>query len=132
MNIVCPNEDTKEKEDHVYVRDELEYVMRDYNQKFGTNFDTYNYAGYFSDVSKRMKKVIPGEKIDILIVVNIFLTGFDSKLLNTLYVDRNLYHHGLIQAFSRTNRVEKETKPYGNPVFRLFFVKITLFHTYLN
>lgn len=111
-----PNEDTKEKEDHVYVRDELEYVMKDYNQKFGTNFDTYNYAGYFSDVSKRMKKVIPGEKIDILIVVNIFLTGFDSKLLNTLYVDRNLYHHGLIQAFSRTNRVEKETKPYGNIV----------------
>lgn len=106
----------KEKENHVYVRDELEYVMNDYNQKFGTNFDTYNYSGYFSDVSNRMKEVIPGKKIDILIVVNIFLTGFDSKLLNTLYVDRNLYYNSLIQVYSKTNRVEKETKSYGNIV----------------
>lgn len=111
-----PNENTKEKENHKYAREELDLVMEDYNQRFGTNYDSNNYPGFFSDVSKRMKKVLPGEKIDILIVVDLFLTGFDSKKLNTLYVDRNLQHHGLIQAFSRTNRVEMETKPYGNIV----------------
>lgn len=65
---------------------------------------------------QRVKRGIPGERLDILIVVDMFLTGFDSKKLNTLYVDRNLQYHTLIQAYSRTNRVEDETKPYGNIV----------------
>lgn len=90
--------------------------MNDYNQTFKTNYNTDNFEGYFSDVSKRMKEVVRDDKIDILIVVNMFLTGFDSKKLNTLYVDKNLKHHDLIQAYSRTNRVEKERKPYGNIV----------------
>ncbi|MBI5976017.1 type I restriction endonuclease subunit R [Staphylococcus canis] len=111
-----PNEDTKEDEHHEYAREALDRIMTDYNHIYGTRYDTYNFEGYFADVSKRMKAVIPGEKIDILIVVDMFLTGFDSKKLNTLYVDRNLKYHDLIQAYSRTNRVEKETKPYGNIV----------------
>lgn len=111
-----PNQDTKEKVDFKYAREELDSVMKDYNAMYDTNFDTNNYPGYFTDISNRMKKVVPGEKIDLLIVVDLFLTGFDSKKLNTLYVDRNLQYHGLIQAFSRTNRIETETKPYGNIV----------------
>ncbi|REI09864.1 type I restriction endonuclease subunit R [Staphylococcus felis] len=110
------NEDTHEEEYFEHSREVLDRVMVDYNQTFGTNYDTDHFDGYFSDVSKRMKSVVPGEKIDILIIVNMFLTGFDSKKLNTLYVDRNLQHHDLIQAYSRTNRIEKETKPYGNIV----------------
>ncbi|MGV3244889.1 type I restriction endonuclease subunit R [Staphylococcus sp. 11261D007BR] len=110
------NEDTHEEEHFEHSREILDRVMKDYNEAFGTNYDTDHFDGYFSDVSKRMKAVVPGEKIDILIVVNMFLTGFDSKKLNTLYVDRNLKHHDLIQAYSRTNRIEKETKPYGNVV----------------
>lgn len=62
--------------------------MNDYNQTFKTNYNTDNFRGYFSDVSKRMKEVVRDDKIDILIVVNMFLTGFDSKKLNTLYVDK--------------------------------------------
>ncbi|PTG10686.1 restriction endonuclease subunit R [Staphylococcus chromogenes] len=113
-----PNEETHDKDEAEVERSRevLDKVMNDYNEAFGTNFHTDNYEGYFSDISKKMKKVIPGEKIDILIVVNMFLTGFDSKKLNTLYVDKNLKFHDLIQAYSRTNRVEKETKPYGNIV----------------
>ncbi|NHA39949.1 restriction endonuclease subunit R [Staphylococcus schleiferi] len=111
-----PNEDSNEQEDFVHSREMLDRVMVDYNAMFGTNFNTDYFDGFFSDVSKKMKKVIPGEKIDILIVVDMFLTGFDSKKLNTLYVDKNLKYHNLIQAYSRTNRVEKETKPYGNIV----------------
>ncbi|UXR86966.1 type I restriction endonuclease subunit R [Staphylococcus felis] len=110
------NEDIHEEEYFEHSREVLDRVMVDYNQTFGTNYDTDHFDGYFSDVSKRMKSVVPGEKIDILIIVNMFLTGFDSKKLNTLYVDRNLQHHDLIQAYSRTNRIEKETKPYGNIV----------------
>lgn len=97
-------------------RDSLERIMKDYNETFGTNFATDNFNGYFADVSKRIKKGVPGERLDILIVVDMFLTGFDSKPLNTLYVDRNLKYHTLLQAYSRTNRIEKETKPYGNIV----------------
>lgn len=97
-------------------RDSLERIMKDYNETFGTNFSTDNFNGYFADVSKRIKKGVPGERLDILIVVDMFLTGFDSKPLNTLYVDRNLKYHTLLQAYSRTNRIEKETKPYGNIV----------------
>ena len=98
--------------DSEHSRDSLERIMKDYNITFGTNYSTDTFKNYFSDVSKNVKKA----QIDILLVVDMFLTGFDSKTLNTLYVDRNLQYHGLIQAYSRTNRVEKDTKPYGNIV----------------
>lgn len=110
------NEDSQEKEEYEHSREVLDDIMKDYNNAFGTNYDTDNFEGYFSDVSRRMKEVVHDEKIDILIVVNMFLTGFDSRKLNTLYVDKNLKHHDLIQAYSRTNRIEKERKPYGNIV----------------
>ena len=86
--------------------------MEDYNKMFNTNFSTHNFDGYFRDICKRIKNT----DIDIVIVVNMLLTGFDAKRLNTLYVDKNLKHHDLIQAFSRTNRVETDTKPHGNIV----------------
>lgn len=97
-------------------RDILEDIIQTYNQTFDKNFSTDTFDGYFNDVSNRVKKGLPDQKLDILIVVDMFLTGFDSKKLNTLYVDRNLQHHTLIQAYSRTNRVEEPTKPYGNIV----------------
>ena len=95
----------------------LDRVIKDYNQQYGTDFSTKKFDDYFSDVSKRMKEYnsqTPSENIDILIVVNMFLTGFDSPKLSTLYIDKNLQWHGLIQAFSRTNRVEKKTKQFGS------------------
>ena len=96
-------------------KDHLESIIDDYNKMFDTNFSTDTYDGYNRDISKRMQiKKIP--EIDILIVVNMYLTGFDSRPLNTLYVDKNLEWHTLLQAFSRTNRVEKETKQFGNIV----------------
>ncbi|WP_163195243.1 type I restriction endonuclease subunit R [Clostridium thermarum] len=104
------NEDSEGKDEHS--RDSLERIIKDYNEMFETNYSTDTFANYFADVSKRVKNA----QIDILIVVNMFLTGFDSKTLNTLYVDKNLKYHELIQAYSRTNRVEKSTKPYGNIV----------------
>ncbi len=104
------NEDSEGKDEHS--RDSLERIIKDYNKIFETNYSTDTFSGYFTDVSKRVKKA----QIDILIVVNMFLTGFDSRSLNTLYVDKNLKYHELIQAFSRTNRIEKSTKPYGNIV----------------
>ncbi|QUW20925.1 type I restriction endonuclease subunit R [Sporosarcina sp. Marseille-Q4063] len=104
------NEDSEGKDEHS--RDSLERIIADYNGIYDTNFSTDTYSSYFSDVSKRVKTA----QIDILLVVNMFLTGFDSRTLNTLYVDKNLKHHDLLQAFSRTNRVEKSTKPYGNVV----------------
>ncbi|MEB5784451.1 type I restriction endonuclease subunit R [Staphylococcus pseudoxylosus] len=97
-------------------RDILEGIIQTYNETFDKNFSTDTFDGYFNDVSNRVKKGLPNQKLDILIVVDMFLTGFDSKKLNTLYVDRNLQHHTLIQAYSRTNRVEEPTKPYGNIV----------------
>lgn len=90
-------------------RDTLESQIQDYNQIFGTDYDTNNFNLYYDDINKRMKN----RQIDILLVVNMFLTGFDAKRLNTLYVDKNLNYHGLIQAFSRTNRVKDEKKKFG-------------------
>lgn len=90
----------------------LERIINDYNKMFDTNYSLSTFDAYFKDVSKRVKNA----EIDILIVVNMFLTGFDSKTLNTLYVDKRLKHHDLIQAFSRTNRVHKATKTQGNIV----------------
>ncbi len=96
-------------------RDHLEAFIGDYNKQFGTNYttrDTQAFYNYYNDVSKRMK----AGQIDVLLVVNMFLTGFDSEMLNTLYVDKNLKHHGLVQAFSRTNRLCGEVKSQGNIV----------------
>ena len=104
------NEDLDHKDEHS--RDTLDRYMKDYNKMFNTNFSTHNFDGYFRDICKRIKNT----DIDIVIVVNMLLTGFDAKRLNTLYVDKNLKHHDLIQAFSRTNRVETDTKPHGNIV----------------
>lgn len=104
------NEDSTENQEHS--RHSLERVMKDFNAEFGTNHNTENSASYFADVSKKVKSA----QIDLLIVVDMFLTGFDAKKLSTLYVDRNLQHHGLIQAYSRTNRVEGPKKTYGNIV----------------
>ncbi|MGL4911737.1 MAG: type I restriction endonuclease subunit R, partial [Romboutsia sp.] len=102
------NEDSEGKDEHS--RDSLERMITDYNKMFGCNYSTDTFSGYFADVSKKVKSA----KIDILIVVNMFLTGFDSKTLNTLYVDKNLKYHDLVQAYSRTNRVLGDKKPYGN------------------
>lgn len=104
------NEESDGTEEHS--REALDRMIVDYNQMFGTDYSTDTWDRYFSDVSKKMKQA----QIDILLVVNMFLTGFDSKPLNTLYVDKNLQYHNLLQAYSRTNRVEKATKPYGNVV----------------
>ncbi len=104
------NEDGENKEE--LSRDAMDRMMVDYNKMFKTNFNTSTYDGYFRDVSKRVKN----NDIDILLVVNMFLTGFDARTLNTLYLDKRLEYHNLIQAFSRTNRVEKATKPFGNIV----------------
>lgn len=107
------NEDLEDKEEHS--RDQLERIIKDYNEMFDTNFSTETYAAYNKDIANRLKiKKLP--QLDILIVVNMYLTGFDSRPLNTLYVDKNLEWHGLLQAYSRTNRVEKETKQFGNIV----------------
>lgn len=118
-----PNEDMhknrevyQQNENPKHSREELETVIKDYNKMFDKNYSTDTFDGFFNDVSQRVKRGMPSERLDILIVVDMFLTGFDSKKLNTLYVDRNLQYHTLIQAYSRTNRVEDETKPYGNIV----------------
>ena len=92
-------------------RDKLDRYIAQYNEKFATNFNSGDrFYAYYRDIADRVKK----QQIDILIVVNMFLTGFDSKRLNTLYVDKNLKYHGLIQAFSRTNRILNDKKPFGN------------------
>lgn len=95
-------------------RDFLEQAIQDYNQMFHTNYDTSGdqFQNYYKDVSLRMKN----REIDLLIVVNMFLTGFDATTLNTLWVDKNLKMHGLIQAFSRTNRILNSIKTFGNIV----------------
>ena len=96
-------------------RDKLEGYISDYNQMFGTKFstrDSQSFYNYYNDISKKVKH----REIDILLVVNMFLTGFDSPMLNTLYVDKNLKYHGFIQAFSRTNRIVNEKKSQGNIV----------------
>ena len=104
------NEDGEGKAEHS--RDSLDRIIVDYNKLYDTNFSTETYEAYRKDISDRVK----GKKtkqLDILLVVNQFLTGFDSKPLDVLYVDKQLEYHDLLQAFSRTNRVEKETKPFG-------------------
>lgn len=104
------NEDYEGHDEHS--RDALERIISDYNKTFSTNFSTDTFSAYHKDISDRMK----GKKtkqLDILIVVNMFLTGFDSKPLSVLYVDKDMMYHDLLQAYSRTNRVEKETKPWG-------------------
>ena len=105
-----PNEDYEGKDE--LSCESLERIIEDYNKTFDTNYSVNTFDSYFKDVSKRVKNA----EIDILIVVNMFLTGFDSKKLNTLYLDKSLKYHDLIQAFSRTNRVEKATKTQGNIV----------------
>jgi len=121
----------QEKEDNAVEpekkKEALKAILADYNSHYGTNHKIGEFDLYYQDVQKRIKdqqwpdadlrKAYPNQqhhKIDITIVVDMLLTGFDSKFLNTLYVDKNLKHHGLIQAFSRTNRVLNATKPYGN------------------
>lgn len=107
------NEDLEENVEHS--RDSLERIIKDYNTMFDTNYSTDTFAAYNADISKRLK-ITKNPEIDLLIVVNMYLTGFDSRPLNTLYVDKNLEWHNLLQAYSRTNRVEKETKQFGNIV----------------
>ena len=100
---------------NVHSREKLEEFIGDYNKLFGDNFttkDSQSFYNYYNDISKKVKE----RKIDILMVVNMFLTGFDSQTLNTMYVDKNLKHHGLIQAYSRTNRILNEQKSQGNIV----------------
>jgi type I restriction enzyme R subunit len=101
----------------------LKAIIADYNQRYSTNHDLNNFDLYYQDVQQRIKdqqfpnRDLPRkgqEKIDLTVVVDMLLTGFDAKFLNTLYVDKNLKHHGLIQAFSRTNRILNATKPYGH------------------
>ena len=91
-------------------RDFLENCIEDYNQTFSTNFSTDRFYDYYRDLQKRIKN----KEVDLVLVVNMFLTGFDSPRLNTLYVDKNLRYHGLIQAYSRTNRLLNSDKPHGN------------------
>jgi type I restriction enzyme R subunit len=102
-------------EEHInkHSREKLDEFIEDYNGIFGCKYstkDSQSFYNYYNDISKRVKQ----KEIDILLVVNMFLTGFDSKTLNTLYVDKNLKYHGLIQAFSRTNRILNEQKSQGN------------------
>ena len=126
----CENEenDYEDKSTHKLKEIALKEIIDDYNSMFGTSFNLSfsfgnadNFSGYYDDISVRMKhhRDLRSEKkadktIDILIVVDMFLTGFDSKFINTLYVDKKLEYHGLIQAFSRTNRIYNEAKPHGN------------------
>lgn len=95
-------------------RDALDRIIKDYNQMFGTSFSTDNgqTSAYYVDIQKRMK----AREIDLLLVVDMFLTGFDSKRLGALYLDKTMQYHRLIQAFSRTNRLDGESKPHGNIV----------------
>lgn len=97
--------------------DELQAIMDDYNNMYGTSFTTENFRAYYDDINLRMKKKKADMKpLDLCLVVGMFLTGFDSKKLNTLYVDKNMEYHGLLQAFSRTNRVLNEKKRFGKIV----------------
>ena len=116
-----PNEREDNKKEPEKKKKALIEIINDYNRLFNTNHSINNFDVYYQDVQTRIKDQkytnadLPHkEKLDIVIVVDMLLTGFDSKFLNTLYVDKNLKHHGLIQAFSRTNRVLNDTKPYGN------------------
>lgn len=116
-----PQEQDDNRKDPEEKKKALKTIIDDYNKQYKTNHIITEFDAYYQDVQKRIKdqkysnKDFSHEnKIDITIVVDMLLTGFDSKYLNTLYVDKNLKHHGLIQAFSRTNRILNDTKPYGN------------------
>ncbi|WP_438865946.1 type I restriction enzyme subunit R domain-containing protein, partial [Salinimicrobium oceani] len=98
--------ETKHSKEH------LEDFIQDYNEMFQRNYTTTDFYSYYKDIGKKVKN----KELDILLVVNMFLTGFDSKTLNTIYVDKNLRYHGLIQAYSRTNRILNELKSQGNVV----------------
>lgn len=109
-----PNEDADEGTDK-YSGDELKLCMDDYGKMFGTSFDLDSFDAYRKDIANRMKqKDLP--QIDLLLVVDMFLTGFDSKATNTLILDKNLIWHNLVQAYSRTNRVSKVTKQFGQVI----------------
>ena len=109
-----PNEDLSEGQDEHSAR-YLQECMDDYNAMFGTSFDLTTFDAYRKDIAKRLKqKDIP--QVDLLIVVDMFLTGFDSKPTNTLFLDKNLIYHSLVQAYSRTNRIDKPTKQFGQIV----------------
>lgn len=109
---------------HVHSRDKLDGYIADYNAMYGTAFstkDSLSFYNYYKDIAKRIKErerenAKESDRVDILLVVAMFLTGFDAKKVNTLYVDKNLKHHGLIQAYSRTNRILNEVKSQGNIV----------------
>ena len=108
------NQDMEESPD-MHACERLESCMKDYNDMFGTDYDLSKFDAYRKDISKRMKqKDLP--QVDLLLVVNMFLTGFDSKPTNTLFLDKNLVWHSLVQAYSRTNRVDKVTKQFGQIV----------------
>ncbi|MEO5368971.1 MAG: type I restriction endonuclease subunit R [Magnetococcus sp. DMHC-1] len=116
-----PQEKNDNEQDPEGKKAALTRIIAEYNTRYGTNHRLADFDLYYQDVQKRIKDQqysnadLPhAQKIDIVIVVDMLLTGFDSKYLNTLYVDKNLKHHGLIQAFSRTNRVLNDSKPYGN------------------
>jgi len=116
-----PQEREDNREDPEEKKKALKAIIAQYNTRYGTNHDFNNFDLYYQDIQKRIKDqqysnqdYAHEKKIDLVIVVDMLLTGFDSKYLNTLYVDKNLKYHGLIQAFSRTNRILNDTKPYGN------------------
>src|SRR3989338_8590140 len=116
-----PQEKADNEQEPDKKKDALKAIIADYNAQYGSNHDINNFDLYYQDIQKRIKDQqypnadLPhAQKIDITLVVDMLLTGFDSKYLNTLYVDKNLKCRGLIQAFSRTNRVLNDTKPYGN------------------
>jgi len=116
-----PQEELDNQSDSENKRTELQNIIDGYNAQYGTNFNVNDFDKYYQDIQKRIKDqqysnhdYPHSNKIDITIVVDMLLTGFDSKYLNTLYVDKDLRWHGLIQAFSRTNRILNDTKPYGN------------------
>ena len=109
-----PNEDLSEGQDEHSAR-YLQECMNDYNKMFGTSYELSTFDAYRKDIAKRLKqKDIP--QVDLLIVVDMFLTGFDSKPTNTLFLDKNLIYHSLVQAYSRTNRIDKPTKQFGQIV----------------
>ncbi|WP_006787520.1 type I restriction endonuclease subunit R [Thiorhodospira sibirica] len=115
-----PQEKADNQQEPEHKKAALQAIINDYNAQYGTNHSLSEFDLYYQDVQTRIKdqqyskKDVPHRlKIDITLVVDMLLTGFDSKYLNTLYVDKNLKHHGLIQAFSRTNRVLNDTKPHG-------------------
>lgn len=122
LNIVA--EEGEEYVVNKHSREKLDEYIGNYNKQYGTKFstkDTESFYKYYNDISKKIKdrELQPeneANRIDILLVVNMFLTGFDAKKVNTLYVDKNLKHHGLIQAYSRTNRILNEQKSQGNIV----------------